>query len=395
MPMKLGLRFQPWRWAAIGAAFVLAFACPARLRAQEPGPLHPPPNATPQKPPDNLPSSPAPQIDTKQAPIRVRATEITAPVTAKDRNGELVLNLEKKDFHIFDNGVEQKIDHFDLGGDPLAIALLVETSVRVESLLPAVKQSGIVFTQTVMGPTAEAAVLSYDGTVDIRENFTSDDDAVDAAIHKLPIGTSSARLYDGIGKAVSLLRNQPPRERRILVIVGEAVDSGSESKLGAVLREAELANVTIYTIGLSTTAAEFRNPPKQYEPPSIGPPGTFPVPTPPGVPETPQNEQIYEGGNADLLSLAIWIVQHASNAVKNHALEVASEATGGLHIRTMKDLSIQKAMDQIGGELHAQYTLSYRPANDAASGFHQISVTVDRSGVRLRTRPGYYLPPPM
>jgi len=83
-------------------------------------------------------------------------------VTARDRDGELVLNLEQKDFHVFDNGAEQTIDHFDLGGDPLAIALLVETSSRVEALLPAVRQSGIVFTQTVMGRTADAAVLSYD-----------------------------------------------------------------------------------------------------------------------------------------------------------------------------------------------------------------------------------------
>ncbi|HXW18371.1 MAG TPA: VWA domain-containing protein [Candidatus Acidoferrales bacterium] len=382
-------------WAAPAAVLAAALACAPLASAQEPaGPIHPPPNAAPQAP-GNLPDSPSPQPQTSQRPIRVRATEITAPVTARGRDDDLVLNLEQKDFHIFDNGVEQKIDHFDLGGDPLAIALLVETSARVESLLPAVRQSAIVFTQTVMGPTAEAAVLSYDGTVEIKENFTSDDDAIETAIHKLPLGTSSARLYDGISKGVTLLSNQPPRERRILLIIGEAVDSGSESKLGAALREAELANVTIYTIGLSTTAAEFRNAPKQYEPASIGPPGTFPVPLPPGVPETPQNEQTAEGGNMDLLSLAIWVVQHASNTVKNHALEVATAATGGRHISTMKDVSIQKAMDQIGGELHAQYTLSYRPASDAASGFHEIKVTVDRPGVRIRTRPGYYLPPPM
>jgi len=379
------------RWAVFGAAL----ACAPQLCAQEPpGPIHPPSSTAPQKPPSNLPESPTPQPQTQQRPLRVRVTEITAPVTVRDRNGELVLNLEQKDFHIFDNEAEQKIDHFDLGGDPLAIALLVETSSRVESLLPAVKQSGIVFTQTVMGPTAEAAVLSYDGTVDIRENFSSDSDAIEGAVQKLPLGTSSARLYDGIGKAVALLSNQPPRERRILLVVGEAIDSGSETKLGAALRGAELANVTIYTIGLSTTAAEFRNPPKQYTPASIGPPGTFPVPTPPGVPETPETEEMTQG-NMDLLSLAIWIVQHASNAVKNHSLEVATEATGGRHISTMKDLSIQKAMDQIGGELHAQYTLGYRPAADSQSGFHEIRVTVDRPGLRIRTRPGYYLPPPM
>ena len=303
-------------------------------------------------------------------------------MTARDRDGELVLNLEQKDFHVFDNGAEQTIDHFDLGGDPLAIALLVETSSRVEALLPAVRQSGIVFTQTVMGRTADAAVLSYDDTVEIRQNF------------KLQMGTSGSKLYDGIARGVALLAEQPPRMRRILLIVGEAEDTGSSTKLGVALREAELANVTIYTIGLSTTAAEVRSQPRQYSAPSIGPPGTFPVPLPPGVPETPDNEAAAQGGNIDLMSLAVWVVQHALSTVKNHALEVATLATGGRHIATMKDRSIEKAMDEIGGELHAQYTLGYRPPGDEPSGFHEIKVTVDRPGVKLRTRPGYYLPPP-
>lgn len=368
---------------------------PAAAHAQEPpGPIHPPPNAAPQKPPSDLPESPAPQPGKPpQKPIRVRVTEITAPVTARDRDGELILNLEQKDFHVFDNGVEQTIDHFDLGGDPLAIALLVETSSRVDPLLPAVRHSGIIFTQTVMGPTADAAVLSYDDTVDVRENFTGDEDAIEDVIHRLPEGTSGAKLYDGIARGVALLAAQPPRQRRILLIIGEAEDTGSSTKLGVALREAELANVTIYTIGLSTTAAELRTQ-RQYSAPSIGPPGTFPVPLPPGVAETPDNEAAAQGGNIDLMALAVWVVQHAMNTVKNHALEVATLATGGLHIATMKDHSIERAMDEIGGELHAQYTLGYRPPGDEASGFHQIRVTVDRPGVRLRTRPGYYLPPP-
>ena len=77
-----------------------------------------------------------------------------------------------------------------------------------------------------------------------------------------------------------------------------------------------------------------------------------------------------------MLSLAIWVVKHASNAVKNHALEVATEATGGVHYATMKDRTIEKAMDEIGAELHAQYTLGYKPPGDEPSGFHEIRVTV-------------------
>ena len=57
----------------------------------------------------------------------------------------------------------------------------------------------------------------------------------------------------------------------------------------------------------------------------------------------------------------------------------------------MKDRSIQKAMDEIGGELHAQYTLGYRPAGDNPTGYHEIKVEIDRPGITVRTRPGYYI----
>ena len=205
----MGIRTHRTCWLIL-LVFAALLAASMSARAQEPpGPIHPPPNAAPQKPPTNLPESPAPQPGKpQQKPIRVRVTEITAPVTARDRDGELVLNLEQKDFHVFDNGAEQSIDHFVLGGDPLAIALLVETSSRVEAFLPAVRQSGIVFTQTVMGPTADAAVLTYDDTVEIRQSLTGDDDAIENAVHKLQMGTSGSKLYDGIARGVALLAGQ-------------------------------------------------------------------------------------------------------------------------------------------------------------------------------------------
>jgi len=96
----------------------------------------------------------------------------------------------------------------------------------------------------------------------------------------------------------------------------------------------------------------------------------------------------------DLGALLIWLVKTGKNAIGSNSLEIASKATGGLHVSTMHDRSLQKAMDAIGGELHAQYTLGYRPPGDEPSGYHQIKITVDQPGVKVRTRPGYYIPPP-
>jgi len=53
-----------------------------------------------------------------------------------------------------------------------------------------------------------------------------------------------------------------PGRRRILLVVSEATDVGSQAKLGEVLRKAQLANVTIYSVGLSSTRALLQQEPK-------------------------------------------------------------------------------------------------------------------------------------
>ena len=145
----------------------------------------------------------------------------------------------------------------------------------------------------------------------------------------------------------------------MIIVVGEARDSGSEEKLGEVLREAQLSNIVIYSVGL-TTAAALRSPPQQSGPIQATPPGTFGMPPVPGTAQTPTSEQ-QRNGNIDLLALAEWAVRNATAVVKDHPLEVATAATGGSYQSTFRDRTIENAVDAIGGELNAQYTLSYRP----------------------------------
>jgi VWFA-related protein len=355
-------------WAAFSAA-------PMRAQGSQ-GPIAPKPGTTVQKPPEGT--------------IRVKVALVNAPVAVHDAKGELVLDLEQKDFHVLDNGVVQNIESFDLGGEPLSAVLVFETSSHIAPLLPAVQKSAIVFTQTVIGPSGDAAVLAYDDTVEHLLPFTGDHDQIEKTITSLKPGTSGARLYDALSTAVGLLRDRPPSRRRVIIVVAEARDSGSEEKLGAVLREAQLSNIVIYSVGLSTTAAALRSPPAQSGPIQATPPGTFGRPPIPGTAQTPTSEQ-QRDGNIDLLALAVWAVQHATAVVKDRPLEVATVATGGMYQSTFRDRSIENAVDAIGGELNAQYTLSYRPIGADAAGFHQIKVTVDRPGMKVRTRPGYYI----
>jgi VWFA-related protein len=369
------LRRAPAVGLAILATGLVFAAAPARPQ-QSQGPIAPKPDAPVQQPP--------------QGAIRVRVDFVTPPVVVVGPKGEPVLDLRQQDFHIVDDGVGQTIESFDLGGEQVSAVLVFETSARIAPLLPAVQKSAIVFTQTIVGPSGEAAILSYDNSVTTLLSYSTDNDKIEKTIATLSPGNSGAHLYDALASAVALLRDRPSGRRRAIVVVGEASDYGSEGKLGRVLRDAQLANIVVYSIGLSPTSAGLRAPSSQAGPASATPPGTFGGPSFPGSAQTPTSQQQY-GGNIDLLGLSEWAVRNVTAVVKDRPLEVAATATGGTYQPAFRESTLDKAIDVIGGELNSQYMLSYRPTGADNPGYHQIRVTVNRQGVKVRTRPGYFL----
>jgi VWFA-related protein len=351
--------------------------------AQSPaGPVAPPPDVAIQPPPP-------------QATVKVRVALVTTPATVRNSKGEMIHDLEASDFTVTDNGVPQRITHFDLGGDPLSILVLIENSSLVEPMLPEIRKSGILISQTVMGPNAEAAVVAFNEYTEKLLDFTASGDAVEKTIATLKTSVSGNKLYDSMARAVEMLSGRPeptpdaPGRRRILLIIAEAKDEGSDARLGEVLRKAQLANVTIYSVGLSTTRAEL-----QRKAPDAGhrsqPPGTLGKPPFPGSVQTPDNDAAtYGSGN--ILAAVVWAVTRVQDALKDNPLQIATVGTGGAHLATFKDRSIQNAIDEIGGELHSQYSLSYTPTGAGTSGYHEIKVTVDKKKLKVRARPGYYL----
>jgi len=336
------------------------------------------------------PGAPRPAQNAPDGGIRVRVQIVTAPVSVRDAKNNVITNLQKEDFHVFDNGVEQTIDSFDLGTEPLSCVFVLEDSSRVAAILPAVRKSAIVFTDTVVGASGEGSVIGYDSAIQQLQPFTQDNDKIERAIANLKTGNTGARLYDAIFSAVAQLRSRPPEFRRVMIVVGEPLDIGSASKLGAALRSAQINNIVIYSVALSVNSTSLRSDPKQAGSAPTTPPGTFGTPPSSGTAQTPSSEQ-QRSGNIDLLALSEWTVRNALALVKEHPLEIATTATGGAYLATVRDRSIENAVDSIGGELNAQYTLSYRPAKSNEPGYHTIKITLDRPGLNVRTRPGYFL----
>jgi hypothetical protein len=358
------------------------------------------------------PMAPHPGTQIQQTPPEVlakltaRVTLVTTPVTVRDQSGAMIHNLDQQDFLITDNDAPQKITHFEVGGDPLSVVIAVETSTRIDPMLPQLRKLGILFTQQVMGPEAEAAVIGFDDSVHRLQGFTRNHDSVESVFAGLKTTDSGHHLFDAMAEGVALLsdRHKPTAEnpvpgRRVLLVISEALDSGSETKLGEVLRQAQLQNITVFTIGLSTIRGELQSKPRDNAPVPIAPPGISTIPGPPGTVNVPPAGG--PGGDGiDLIALAQVIVQQAKSAETKRTLELAAVATGGSYYSTFKGRSIESALDEIGGELHTQYMISYSPprSDDGHDfGYHKISVTLvpDKSqGKKISSRPGYYIPPP-
>lgn len=320
--------------------------------------------------------------------IRVQSSIVTTPVTVIDSSGEFVSDLQESDFKILDNGVPQRIERFGIAADPLALVIVVQTNDTVDSLLGQVRPLGPVFSDLVLGPRGQVAVMSFSDRVRLLQSFSSNRDRLTAALGHLEALGNKARLNDALMQAMALLENRPKAERRLIVAFSDGSDHGSENDEADVIRRATGDEVTIYGLRLSRAEALLRQPPPDHPLDPLDANVTRPLP--PGVVPTPTNSANVWGtpiDGGDILGAA---GETISSALLKNALEAYAGYTGGVYYSHWRENKLQDQLNRIGAEIHTQYEVAYAPTTLAANGFHRIRVQVARSGLRVRARAGYF-----
>ena len=99
-------------------------------------------------------------------------TVVTVPVTVTDRKGNYVDGLEMYDFKIFDNKTPQTIDSFEVAFLPISLVICVQSSSRVEGILPDIRDTAILFTEMVLGEFGQAAVIAFDQRIRLLPDRT-------------------------------------------------------------------------------------------------------------------------------------------------------------------------------------------------------------------------------
>jgi VWFA-related protein len=302
------------------------------------------------------------QADAQDVTIRTHVPLVIAPTTVTDRNGSYVDGLNAADFTLLEDGKARQfeMDTSDIAMTPLSVVIMIQANEYANAALAKIRKVGSMIEPLITGERGEAAIMSFSDPIKVIQDFTPDSGLISAAFQALRAqSTSKARALDAATQAIEMLRARPENRRRILILIGESRDRGSETKLEDVLKSAQRANVTVYPLSFSVHAT----------------PWTTKGDVPPG------------DGATNWLA----IFTELGRLAKENAAEGLARFTGGRRISFLTLKSLERDIGGLGEELHSQYLLSFTPSTALDEAYHKIEIQVHgRTDVVVRTRPGYW-----
>ncbi|MGA2004641.1 MAG: VWA domain-containing protein, partial [Terriglobales bacterium] len=153
------------------------------------------------------PTSPPPAFS-------ARSTLVLVPAMVRTKAGELVFTLAANDFTLTDDGVQQKVTlEQDTDSEPLALVIAIETGGSGAEQLDKYGALATALDAVVGDVPHKVAVVGFDGSPRVLQNFTSDLDVAGNAIHGLRPGNRGGAILDTLAFSVNLLRKQPPEYR--------------------------------------------------------------------------------------------------------------------------------------------------------------------------------------
>ncbi len=362
----------------------------------QPGQLGPAP-VSPNKiaTPAGQPSQPIiGDVGVDNGPVIGRATvrTVLVPTTVLDPDGHGYVNgLAPNEFSLYDNQKPQKISA-EFTQLPMSVVMVVQANSEIEPFLPKLKKTGVLLHGLVTGEGGDVSILAFDHRLTVLQDFTKDPDKLDDAMQKMTSGSSSARLIDAVLEADHMLKRHDIRNERrhVILLLSRNIDKGSESHLQATVRQMQFDNVIVYCVDISKVMTALM---KKMD---------YPAPTNGRIPPEAQPNLIGNGPRTEtsnvqqqtgnILNAGPPILRGIHDLFKKTPAEALSYFTGGQLYSFATDKALENAITDIGKDLNSQYLLSYTPNPETSKepGFHTIKVDVNRPGLRVRVRPGYW-----
>jgi VWFA-related protein len=281
----------------------------------------------------------APTPVTPQANIRIDSNLVLVPATVTDPLNRFVTGLEKTDFQVFEDDVEQKITSFGGEDAALSIGIVFDTSGSMGNKLQVSRQSVAEFFK-IANPEDEGCLVVFSSRPELAVPFTHNPGEIQDRLMSVKSSGSTA-LLDGVTVGLNEMR-KAKNPRKALIIITDGGDNHSRYTQAEVKNRLKEADVQIYAIGVYGGGSS----PEEYFGPSL--------------------------------------------------LRDLSEPTGGRHFNAnLRDLPDIAA--KIGIELRNEYLIGYNPKNAVRDGkFRRIKVKVIQPHglppLKAYWRHGYFAP---
>ena len=315
------------------------------------------------------PAAALPQGDPR-ARIRTTVELVVVPVTVKDPAGNLVPDLRQDEFRIFEDGVEQKITLFSADPFPLSVVLLLDNGLKLKTA----RQVGSSLRAIAAGfsDLDEVSICRFDTQLEQLADFTTDNGKILDQLKRLELdqrfpGQGSGPMTAGPRINAAPAPGAPSRAQMPLASPGDKNIDDAIFAAGQLLRGRERGRrkiVYLISDGLNSrhNAVSF-------------------------------DDAIKLLLSADISVYAIGV----GEAVLNRGTSVLSKyahATGGDVFYAARRADLESLYSLVTEEARNQYTLAYVPQNKKSGvEYHSVEVRVERPGLTLLARDGYFAAP--
>jgi VWFA-related protein len=193
--------------------------------------------------PRSRPSARQPSIP--NASLRVDTSLVLVPVTVNDELNHPITGLERNNFRVFDDKVEQAISAFSTEDEPIAMGLIFDTSGSMRGTFSQGRLATTQFLQ-LANPEDEFFLVEFDTAPRLAIPLTSDTGSIRAEILMTHSGGSTA-LFDALYMAINEMRKSKKTKKAIVLFSdgGENHSRYTQRELDNLVRESD---VLIYTV---------------------------------------------------------------------------------------------------------------------------------------------------
>jgi Ca-activated chloride channel homolog len=280
----------------------------------------------------------------RKANIRIDTTLVLIPVTVTDPMGRFVTGLDKENFKVAEDKIDQEITQFSSEDAPLSVGVVFDTSGSMGDKLSKSRQAVAQFMRTA-NPEDEFFLVQFNDRPELMVPFTP---ATEEIQNRLTFVQSKGRtaLLDGVYLAMNQMK-KARNPRKAILIISDGGDNSSRYTEREVKNAVREADVQIYAIGIFEPMASRGRTPEELSGPAL--------------------------------------------------LGEITEQTGGRHFAVDNLAELPDVAAKIGIELRNEYVLGYTPKNAIRDGkYRHVQVrlvkTTGLPQLKAIFRTGYYAP---